>query len=81
MGFKVTFYIYIIVVNFIVGGTRCAQRKPTSAGHRQTLSHNVVSNTPRHERDLDSHMVIDTDCIDSWKPNYHAIKTTKSLSL
>jgi len=34
-----------MAVSFIGGGNR---RKPT------TLSHNVVSNTPRHERDSNS---------------------------
>ena len=38
------------------------------------LSHNVVSGTPYHERDSNS--VIFTDCTDSCKFNYHAIKTT-----
>jgi hypothetical protein len=60
-------------VSFIVGGTRCTQRKPHSTGHLQTVSHNVVSSTPRHERDSASQVVIDTDCSDSWKSNYHAI--------
>jgi hypothetical protein len=40
----------------------------------QTLSHNVVSSTPRHERGSNSTLVvIGTDCIGSWKSNYHAI--------
>jgi hypothetical protein len=34
--------------------------------HWQTLSHNVVSSTPHHERGLNSQLllVIDTDCTD-----------------
>jgi hypothetical protein len=39
--------------------------KTTCAGHLQTLSHNVVSSTLRHERDADSQVVIDTECTDS----------------
>ena len=38
------------------------------------LSHNVVSGTLYHERDSNS--VIFTDCTDSCKSNYHAVKTT-----
>jgi hypothetical protein len=76
-----------MVVSLIVGGTRCTQRKPPAAGHQQTLSQYVVSSTHRHERDLDSQVVIDTDCTDSWKSNYHAFPTImrsrprRSLSL
>ena len=42
-------------------------------GHWQTLSHNVVSSTPRHERDSNSEreVVIDTNCIGSCNFNYH----------
>jgi len=29
-------------------------RAPVFATHRKTLSHNVVSSTPRHERDWNS---------------------------
>ena len=50
------------------------------ASHRQTLSHNVVSSTPRHELGLNSQLlvVLGTDCIGSYKSNYmyHAITTT-----
>jgi len=35
---------------------------------RQTLSRNVVLNTPLHERN--SNVVIDTDCTGSCEPNY-----------
>ena len=46
--------------------------------HWQTLSHNVVSSTPRHERGfkLTSLVVIGTDCTGSCKSNYHTITTT-----
>ena len=45
-----------------------------AASHWQTLSHNVVSSTPRHERDSNSHIwfVMGTDC----KSNYHMLTTT-----
>jgi len=41
--------------------------------NRQGVSHNVVSSTPRGIRTL---VVIDTDCIDSCKFNYHMNTTT-----
>jgi hypothetical protein len=46
--------------------------------HWQTLSHNVVSNTPHCEWDLNSQLVvmIGTDCTGSCKSNYHMITTT-----
>jgi hypothetical protein len=45
--------------------------------HWQTLSHNVVSITLRHERDSNSYLlVMGTDCIGSCKSNYHTIMTT-----
>jgi hypothetical protein len=50
-------HCYIVAVNFIGGGNQSTRRKaPTvpAASHWQTLSHNVVSSTPRHERDLNS---------------------------
>jgi len=31
-------------------------RKPQIASHLQTLSHNIVSSTPRHERDTNSQL-------------------------
>ena len=50
-------------------------RKPQPLASRwQTLSYNIVSNTPRHERgfELTTLVVIDTDCIG----NYKSIITT-----
>ena len=51
------------------------------ASHWQTLSHNVVSNTPRYERGIELKIlvVIGTDCTGSCKSNYHAITTTTAL--
>jgi hypothetical protein len=46
------------------------------ASHWQTLLHNVVYSTPRHERDSNSLVVIDTDCTSSYKSNYHTITIT-----
>ena len=50
-----------------------------AAGHWQTLSHNVVSSTPCHERDLNSQFqwwsALDC-CIGSCKFNYHTTTTT-----
>jgi len=47
------------------------------ASHWQTLSHNVVSRSPRHEL-VQSHnlVVMGTDCTGSWIFNYHTIMTT-----
>jgi hypothetical protein len=44
-----------------------------AASHLQTLSHNVVSNTPRHE--LTTLVVIGTDYVGSCKSSYHTILT------
>jgi hypothetical protein len=48
------------------------------ASHWQTLSHKVVSSTPRHERGSNSQIlvVISTDFTGSCKSNYHTITTT-----
>ena len=43
-------------------------------GGNQSLSHNFVSSTPRHE--LKTYMVIGTDCTGSCKSNCHMFKTT-----
>ena len=43
------------------------------ASHRQTLSHNVVSSTPRHEQDSNPQL---NDCLCNCKSNYHTITTT-----
>jgi hypothetical protein len=44
--------------------------------HRQTLSHNVVSSTPRLSGfELTTLVVICTDFIGSYKSNYHTIRT------
>jgi len=50
------------------------------ASQWQTSLHNIISGTPRHERDSSSqHLVaIDTDCIGCCKSNYHTITTTAS---
>jgi len=56
-----------MVFSFIGGGNR---RKPqTSRKSLTNLTHNVVSSTPRHERDSDSQRLL---C----KSNYHTITTT-----
>ena len=48
--------------------------------HWQTLSHNFISSTPRHERGskLSTLLVIDTDGIGSYKSIYYTITTTKA---
>jgi hypothetical protein len=48
-----------------------------AACHWQTLSHNVVSSTPRHEQGSNSTSVmIGPDCTGSCKSNYYTITTT-----
>ena len=42
------------------------------ASHWQTLLHNVVLSTPRHERGSNWQLVIGTEWTDSCKFNYHA---------
>ena len=68
------------IFQFDHGGQFCWWRKlehQPAASHRQTLSHNFVSNTSCHEQDLKltNFVVIGTDCIGSCKFNYHAIMT------
>ena len=48
------------------------------ASHWQTLPHNVVSKTHRHEQDSNSQLivVIGTDCVGSCESNYHTITIT-----
>jgi hypothetical protein len=50
--------------------------------HWQTLSHNVVENTPLPWGgfELTTLLVIGTDNTGSWKTNYHTITTTKTVS-
>jgi len=43
-----------VAVIFTGEGNRSTQRKPQACRKSLTLSHNVVSSTPRHERDLNS---------------------------
>ena len=49
-----------------------------AANHRQTLSHKVVSSTPRHQSGfkLTTLVVIGTDYTGNDKSNYHTITTT-----
>jgi len=47
------YFSYIVVVSFIGGGIRITRRKPPTCPW-QTLSHNVVSSTPRNERGSNS---------------------------
>jgi hypothetical protein len=48
------------------------------ASHWQTLSHNVISSIRRLGFELTKLVVIGTDCISSYKSNYHTITTTSS---
>jgi hypothetical protein len=47
-----------------------------AASHCQTLSHNIVSSTPRLGFEFITLVVIGTDYIGSCKSNYHTITTT-----
>ena len=62
-----------MAVSFIVGVNRNTWRKPRS----WLKSHNVVSSTP-HPSGIQTHSVsgIGTDCIGSYRSNYHTIRTT-----
>jgi hypothetical protein len=63
----------------------CAKLKHSTAWYPEkstdlpqvTLSHNVVSSTPRYELDSNTTFVaIATNCIGGCKSNYHTIMTT-----
>ena len=43
------YFSYFVPVSFIGGGNRSTQRKPPTASHGQTLSHDGVSHTPHHQ--------------------------------
>jgi hypothetical protein len=47
------YFSYNLPVNYIGG-----EKHRPAAGHCQTLSHNVVSSTPHHERDSNSQFVV-----------------------
>ena len=81
------YFSYIVAVNFIGGENWSTRSKPPTCGSQwQTLSHNVVSSTPRLSG-IRTHMVIiyifivmiGTDCIGSCKSNYHTITTRQPL--
>ena len=52
MVLNATYFRYIVAVSLIGGGNRSTER-PVER-NRRTLSHNVVSSTPHHERDSNS---------------------------
>jgi hypothetical protein len=53
-----TIFQFFVAVSFIGGGNRCTQRKPQKVTG-QTLSHNVVSSTPRMMSWIRTHKVSD----------------------
>ena len=54
--FNVTFN-NILAVSFIGGGNQSnGENHRPATSHWQTLSHNVVSSTPRHEQDSNSQL-------------------------
>jgi hypothetical protein len=53
----------ILLPSFIGGGSK--RKLPTYRKSLKTLSHNVVSNTPRHEWDLNSQLL----CAEFWMFN------------
>ena len=57
------YFSYIVAVIFVGAGNRSTRNKTHRpvASHWQTLSHNVVSSTPRHERDVKHHKPIIPD--------------------
>ena len=58
------YFSHIMVVSFIVGGNQSTWIEPPTCRKLQTVSHNVVSSTPSHERDCRS--------------NYHMIMTART---
>ena len=73
-----------MAVSFIGEGNRDTRRnhRPV-ANHWYTVSHNVVSSTPRHKQSSNSQtwVVIGTDWTGSCKTNYHTITTTTTMAL
>ena len=68
-----------MAVSFIGGRNQSTlENHRLVVSHWQTLSYNVVSSTPRHERGSNSQLlvVIGTDCTGNCKSNYHTITTT-----
>ena len=66
------------LVLLVKESTRKKNNQPV-ASHRQTLSHYVVSSTPRHERVWSHNFIGDrycTDCTGSCRFNHHTITTT-----
>ena len=79
--FNIIYFSYIVVVSFIGGRNQSAWKKHWPvASYWQTLSHNVVLNTPRHDQDTNSQrVVIGTDCIGTCKSYYYTITTMMAL--
>jgi hypothetical protein len=64
-----------VAVSFIGGG----KHRPATS-HEQTLSHGLVSRTPRRERDSNSQLYGRvTDCTGSFISNYHTITTARAV--
>jgi hypothetical protein len=72
----------IVAVSFIGGGNRSTGRNhQLTSSHWKTLSHKVVSSTPRLGAfELTTLVVIGTECTDSCKSNYHTITTAPRLA-
>jgi hypothetical protein len=73
------YFSYIVAVSLNGGGKRSNRRRLHifRKSDKLTLSHNVVSNTPRKTGFENTTLVMmGTDCIGSCKSNYHAITTT-----
>jgi hypothetical protein len=76
-----TLCIFSSLVNVQIKESRSSNTMLFSRkSHWQTLSHNVVSNTPRVGFKLTTIVVIGTNCIGSCKSNYHTITTTTAPS-
>jgi len=71
-----------VAVRFIGGGNQSTRRKPLTCRKSQTLSHNVVLVTPRLSG-IQTHVSGDrhTECIGSYKFNYHMITALVNFSL
>ena len=76
------YFRHILAVNFIGGGNRSTRQKNhwPATSHWQTLSHSVVSSTPPWMGfELTTLVLIGTDCIGSYKSNYHTITAKTAL--
>ena len=69
------YFSYIVPVSFIGGGNRCTRRKSPTRGVTNKLYH-IMLYLAWTKLELSTFVVIGTDCIGSYKTNYHILTTT-----